>query len=530
MAAFSLTRLTTRSGCTVELPTPGVLCVVGGNNVGKSQFLRDIEVNLRTPAVRTVVLDELEFKLHISPEQAVDWFREHSVLQSEPGQLELYAPAGGGGNPWQLSQFASFFGDGVGTVNISPLIDWFMRNLDAEHRVRIATASIGQPGVQGVGYEPILSVFRDGGLEIRLSDICKRTFGFGLTLDRANGNVLFRIGDPGLASPSLQYPTREYADAVLALPALRDQGDGVKNYLGMVLHLMTTEESVTIVDEPEAFLHPAQARALGRHLGNEALAHDRQLVAATHDRDFVLGLLETDCPTTILRINRVADENTATALKPEQVREIWDKPALRYSNILQGLFHRAVVVCEGDADCRWYAAVLDENGRRQDVPSEEVLFVPAGGKGQVATCLKALRSLDALAFAILDFDVLLDADYLVDLLKSIDAETSQVRRLVNRIVSQVSTSEQRERAKRGGLAGLPAGDVTRSAAELIDTLRDLRILIVPVGELECFDRTLGGHGPAWVSNALNARRHVSTPEADQLLRPVLESLGNSPLN
>ena len=33
-------------------------------------------------------------------------------------------------------------------------------------------------------------------------------------------------------------------------------------------------------------------------------------------------------------------------------------------------------------------------------------------------------------------------------------------------------------------------------------LRDKGIFIVPVGELECFVRDIGGHGPEWVNQLL----------------------------
>ncbi|MEA2900856.1 MAG: hypothetical protein QOH36_743 [Actinomycetota bacterium] len=407
------------------------------------------------------------------------------------------------------------------------LLGWFVSVLDAGQRVGVATGNLGQPGMGTVG-GALQTLFRDGDRESELSDICVRIFGFPLTLDRVNGNVLLRIGTPGIPSPPLQHPTQEYADAVLALPALADQGDGVKNYLGMVLHLMTGQASIVVLDEPEAFLHPAQGRALGRHLGQQAAEHNRQLFTATHDRDFVLGLLESDCPTTLLRINRVGTMSSSAALDATEVKDIWDKPALRYSNVLQGLFHRAVAVCEADADCRWYGAVLDQMGRRIGVPSEEVLLVPAGGKAQVPICMNALAALDVRAFAILDFDAILDTDFIITLLDSLkDAGEDlkeEVKRLTRTIKNQLTTPEQKRHAKMAGLQGLPAGDVTRMAKDVVSRLRSCGALVVAVGEMESFDRSLGGHGSAWVTAALTADRHLASPDAEALLEPILSAL------
>ncbi|WP_396327866.1 ATP-dependent nuclease [Jatrophihabitans lederbergiae] len=241
---------------------------------------------------------------------------------------------------------------------------------------------------------------------------------------------------------------------------LSEQGDGVKNYLGMVLHLMTSRASVTVIDEPEAFLHPAQARSLGRHLGAQARSRRLQLLTATHDRDFVLGLLETNCPVTFLRLQRSQNRNSAATLSPERVKSIWDRPVLRYSNVLQGLFHRTVVVCESDGDCRWYAAVLDELGRRGSFAAEEVLFVPAGGKTQIPQCVAALEGLDVGAFVAVDFDAILDVPYLTSLLSSVNVESDGFSSKATNISKQLLTSEQRSRAKEYGADGLPHGDLT----------------------------------------------------------------------
>lgn len=39
---FKYTSVTSSAGERVDLPTAGVVCVVGGNNVGKSQLLREL--------------------------------------------------------------------------------------------------------------------------------------------------------------------------------------------------------------------------------------------------------------------------------------------------------------------------------------------------------------------------------------------------------------------------------------------------------------------------------------------------------
>lgn len=69
------------------------------------------------------------------------------------------------------------------------------------------------------------------------------------------------------------------------------------------------------------------------------------------------------------------------------MKKLWADPLLRYSNVLDGLFHDAVVLCEGDADCRYYSAVLDQlpsTGEDQANTREpQYLFTHSGGKARM---------------------------------------------------------------------------------------------------------------------------------------------------
>jgi len=336
MAALTITSISTKNGTTINLPSSGVLCVVGGNNVGKSQFLRDIPMRVRGKSdnLPTVLVDDVDYTVLVETNNAIEWLKSNSVEDKDSrGVITYRAP--GSGNGASASNFQMWISNSPPVME--PIIDWFVRAPDATQRSSNATSQTGAGSIRDQS-SSLHMLFRDGELEALLSDLCEKAFGFPLTLDRTNGNVMLRVGKPNLPSPVLQNPTVKYSDEVLNLPALSDQGDGVKNYLGMVLHLMSGSESVTVFDEPEAFLHPAQARALGRHLGQEVYKRNRQLITATHDRDFVLGLLGSNCPLTILRIDRVGNSNTFTSINSSIIADIWSKPALRYSNLLQGLF------------------------------------------------------------------------------------------------------------------------------------------------------------------------------------------------
>ena len=518
--------ITVKSGMTLNLPRTVVLCVVGGNNVGKSQFLRDINQSIVSEqAIAGILVESVSADIEFANGGVADWFAVHGVKTMDPNQGPVWRPRSlEGGSSYPLSTIQQWI-EMTPRPYLASMADWFIRTLDSGRRVGLATGGLGYVGMGNqAGGGALYELWLDGGKEAEFSEICRRTFGFPLTLDRVTGNVQLRVGAPGVETPLLQHPTREYSDAARALPPLAEQGDGVKNYLGMVLHLMTADEAVTIIDEPEAFLHPAQARALGRHLGQQAVKQERQLLTATHDRDFVLGLLEAECPVLFVRINRDGNTNTFASLLPEDVQAIWDKPALRYSNLIQGLFHRAVIVCEGDPDCRWYAAVLDRLAADAGFSPEEALFVPGGGKNQVPASLKALDSLKVESFGLLDFDTLYDVDFMERLAIARDIPTDRLLTLSRAVLSQLSDPAMRKRAKETGLRGVPAGDCASMAKEMIALLKSHRILIVEAGQLESFDNSIGGHGSAWVSEALARGIHNTSGDAAAVLAPVAAAI------
>ena len=68
--------------------------------------------------------------------------------------------------------------------------------------------------------------------------------------------VVDRVSDP-------------YVQAVRMNPLLDKQGDGMKSYAGILFEAVVANLDITLIDEPEAFLHPPQMRRLGDDLLHE---------------------------------------------------------------------------------------------------------------------------------------------------------------------------------------------------------------------------------------------------------------------
>jgi hypothetical protein len=78
-------------------------------------------------------------------------------------------------------------------------------------------------------------------------------------------------------------------------------------------------------------------------------------------------------------------------------------------------------------------------------------------------------------------------------------------------------------AKTVGVSFVPNGDPTIACNNLFKAFNAKGLFVVPVGELEGFVRSNGGHGPKWVNDVLNKDLESDTEfdEAKEFIRQVL---------
>jgi hypothetical protein len=264
-------------------------------------------------------------------------------------------------------------------------------------------------------------------------------------------------------------------------------------------------------------------------------------------------LEENSANVKVIRIRRNGNISHVRHLDNSSVRGLWNDPLLRHSNILDGLFHEGVVICESDSDCRFYAAVLGAINENSDSDHRQpdLMFTHCGGKARLPLVIRALRGVDVPVIAVADFDVLADEvqikaivealgfvwqDFAVDWtivtsainLKTPELRTSDAKREINALLDSVATeifptktqSELKKiirrttawsSAKTVGKSYLPSGEASKACERLLESLRKCGLHVVEEGELEGFLRTEGGHGPAW-TNASLKRDLLNDPE------------------
>jgi len=296
---------------------------------------------------------------------------------------------------------------------------------------------------------------------------------------------------------------------------------------------------------------------------------NRQLFLATHSGDFLKGLLDSNSDRVrIVRVQRKESKNPIKELDNAGVKQVWGDPLLRYSNVLDGLFHSRVILCESDSDCRFYAAIRDAVDEGQDDDRREhIMFLHCGGKARMPIVIKALRNLDVPVTVVCDFDLLngesplsgvcsaLNLDWAQQfkqdwslVKRSIDQKKpelgsaevkQQLQQLLNEVPDQGQFPDDAKRniegvlrrsspwshAKTQGKSFVPSGEAYAACDRLLTRLRESGLFLVPVGELESFCRSVGNHGPKWVNSVLE-RDLRQDPELEQARSFVRSLLGS----
>jgi ABC-type ATPase involved in cell division len=538
----TISQLEFSDGTRIQVGQHDVILVVGPNNAGKSATLRAIRDKLGEAAAESPVLKSIQLNKRGTTEEFSGWIESWTKRRPENPQNPAFMASGHAVHRSQITASWQRSDNSLGQV-----ARWLCHFLSADERLGICNppghVSLTQDGPS----HPIHYLQRDDALELSISSKFKKAFGVDLIVHRnAGSNVPLHVGERPIPIQGEDRVSLGYIERLEKLPQLQTQGDGMRSFAGVLLATSVGRETVLLIDEPEAFLHPPQAKLLGTSLV-EGRGKERQIFIATHSSDIIRGVLDANSPDVkVVRIRRTGNANTVHLLENARVRELWSDPLLRYSNILDGLFHEGVVVCEADSDCRFYSAMLEaaHTSAYPDAKRPDLMFTHCGGKARLPLVIRSLREVDVPVRAVADFDVLSAEQPLKAIVEALgetwahfeqdwrivksavdakrpDLNTADVKRELDRVLGTVTSTVLPEKsreelqslirrstawsnAKLVGKSFVPSGDAARACESLLTSLREAGLHVVEVGELEGFARTEAGHGPKWV-NAVLAR-------------------------
>lgn len=505
-----LRTLTFNDGTELTLRHNSIVVFTGANNCGKSQVLKDVESCLEESHIypRIVLTGiECDFCGDIDEPQ----FLSERFHHDRNGNYMIFTQ----GLSYSMEKLRSTW---LNHSLCNGLHRLFVKRLDTASRLTVSNAVSRDSHADS---SPIYKLYQSADLEHKLSNYFRQAFGVDLVVNRsAMATILLHVGEAPDDNTFTIAQQDEYYRLVNALPRLQGQGDGMRSFASILLDTFTSEHTITLIDEPEAFLHPPQARLLGKMLAKHNPDH-RQLFISTHSQDFLQGLLDAGNESvTVIRIDRIDAYNKMNVLQNEEIKRLWNNPILRYSDILSGLFHEKVVVCESDYDCLFYQAVMNALYEQKGEVAPDIHFTHCGGKARIKDVVAALRAINVPVIAICDFDLLNDSRVFKAVTASFQLNwkgtlSADMQVIYDSINARESTGEDVwTQLKKVGKHGL--WDKAPAAYEKVEkACLAAGLFVVPVGEMECFDKTVGKEKKEWVYHVLENYDLAVEPKLEQ---------------
>ncbi len=520
--------------------------LVGPNNSGKTTTLSEINQIMQSGLQSTRVLTEnLEFQeimledftkgldIKINEKNTSQYSArglasnlggEHTpsfVMQSLKDNLSVINK-----NGWQ-----NIVNMGLGPLKITML--------DSSRRLELVKQT-----KEGRGSANLLSeLYNKKKVEPILGDAFEKAFGMKIKLDFSSRMFLrFRVSKKFEEIPP---DPRDQTEIMEKYPTLDTQGEGFRSFVGIILGIILSEGRIVLIDEPEAFLHPTQARVLGEWIANYSHDSETQIIIATHSADILEGLLQQHEDAVILRVDRIDDNTKYHRISSKLTQELAQKPLVSSQPVLESIFYKGVILTEGDSDRIIYKYVYSQNYKKR-----EHLFLNTIGKHSVKKIISSLKDANVPVCAILDIDVLNDKTVFKDLVKSFksEIEIDAVLKIRDAIAKEVEGVEQSDvleemkksvkeisqkleegntldnarreldklharsgkwsKVKKNGIEGFPE-NIRDDVKDLLEQLKLIGLFVVPEGELECWIKV---DNVSWVEEALGRITSGHTPE------------------
>ena len=552
---FYINEITFNNGNTFSIERDDIVVFVGPNNSGKSASIREInnllQDNLRT---NTIIVKKINIIREGEKDEIINLIETNSLIDKfnyiKGLSYDIYKPS--------LENYINNFNKGLGTAT-----NFFANNLNTESRIISSNPAKNIRVTQEQVQNPIHFLQKDDNLEKILNTYFNQAFGTDLILHRLAGSeVPFYVGKTPDFEEGEDRASRSYLEKLEKLDLLHEQGDGMRSFVGVILNSFVPYFRILFIDEPEAFLHPPQARLLGKMLAKE-LSDNKQIFLSTHSEDFLKGLLETNSERLkILRIERNGDINNISILNSSDIEVVWKDSILRHSNILSGLFHSKVILCESDSDCRLFSAILSSIYEDSGNIVPDILFTHCGGKHRMPVVVKALRKLNVPVTVVADFDILNNVNPLKDLYidlggnwddvendwklvkdeidrkrpelqskdlkeeiqKIFDSNSERIfpKEKIKLIENTLKKASAWSEAKKVGKSFIPNGNPSQAFERIQQKFKSLGLFILEVGEAESFVKTVGNHGPKYVNEVLE--KDLKTDPELELLRNFVKEI------
>ena len=511
-----------------RIPPAPVTVFVGPNNSGKSKILAEIHQYCTQgfKDVSDVIVEQIGFE-SFSQESAEERLSHMTLPPDTDERLELgqliVGKRGIRRHVLREDFIASFLDpDAHARTFCRDYLIYHILMLDGISRITLINDQEGGD-LQQAPQTSFQVLLQDKEKRAEVRRIVHEAVGKYLVVDPTHlGKLRLRLSSTEPASELQEIGIGEEARQFhKAAQLIGEMSDGVKAFTGIITEIIAGDPFILLIDEPEAFLHPALSFNLGKEIARASSDSDKRLFVSTHSPHFVMGCIQSGVPTNIVRLTYRDDVATARILDSQELLPLMRNPLLRSTRVLDGLFYEYVVVTEGDTDRAFYQEVnerLLKFNPEWGIPN--CLFLNAQNKQTVHTVLKPLRRLGIPAAGIVDVDILKEGG------KNWTAflEGGDVPKLGHDPLAVLRNSVKckleatGKKMNKGGLDLLDESD-KEAAQNLCEQLREYGLFIVEKGELESWlpELEVSGHGPDWLLEVF--QKMGEDPDRESYLRP-----------
>lgn len=539
---------------TYDFKPDDIVLLVGPNNVGKSRAIKDLRDDLNgiSDSYRhKVIIKNSNFSTSDFSSESLLEFFERNIIPNETG--EYYVST----DQYHTDLITS--NDILNYQEEKRFYKVLFSFLSTEDRLNITTPIKINSLIDIRALNVMKHLETDSDALYKLNEYLGKNFGKGIDIfeEYISGGLSkkYKIGNINDINDAINSNRKVNKDKLINMDDLHDQGDGIRSAFAVLSSLIVNEHSLFLIDEPETFLHPPQARMLGREIVE--LSHGKQCFISTHSIDFIKGILESDSQRVkLIKIERTENINTFKIVDRDIITHIANDKNLRYTNILDGLFYHQLVLCENESDCKFYSTVLEYLN-----PSiyQDTLFCAVGGKHQFKKIVPLLNKLNINYCIIADIDLINNDDALMQLMNTIEENcyewishkhhrflenykknvTPQVKTqneikfeieesFTNKKYMDDSTAEKIKGIlknisafallKSCGKSILPQGECSSLFREIIKFLNDHNVFILECGEIERLVPDVDGHGISWVEKTFEKYPDIGGSVYDEARR------------